>query len=257
MTPTEPLILEAQARTVIGKKVRALRRQGATPIHVYGPGGEPATLQVDTAILKQAVNTAGRTHLITVKFNGTSALSFVRDVAVSPVTGELQHVDFLRVDPNRPIDVTVPVIVVGDSPATRGGQGNVSQMLRTVRVRALPTSLPDKLEANISGLLEIGASIRVRDLKLPDGVESVDVAEGVVVRITKARVEEVAVAPDAAAAAAEPAEGEAAAGAAPAAGTRGGAAAPAAGRAPAAQGGKGGAPAAPAAGAKPPAGGKK
>ena len=246
MTPTDPLILEAQPRTVTGKKVRALRRQGTTPIHVYGPGGEPATLQVDTEILKEAVNAAGRTHIVTVKFNGTSAMSFVRDVTLSPVTGELQHVDFLRVDPSRTIDVTVPVSVVGDSPATRGGQGNVSQMLRTVRVRALPAGLPDKLEANISGLMEIGASIRVRDLKLPAGVEAIDAPEGVIVRITKTRVEEVAATPDAAAAAAAPAEGEeGAAAAAPAAGAK----APA--------GGKGGAAAAPAAGAKPPAGGKK
>jgi large subunit ribosomal protein L25 len=234
MTTQQQLVLEAQTRAMTGKKVRALRRTGVTPIHVYGPGGQPLTLQASTDAVRSAVNAAGTTQPVTIQFDGSATLSFVRDVATNAVTGELQHVDFLRIDPNRAIDVTVPIIVIGDSPATRGGQGNVAQVKRTLRVRALPAKLPSKLEANISTLTEIGAAIRVRELKLPEGVEPLDAANDVVVRITKMRAEEQVVTPEAAAAAAA----AAVPGAAPAAGAPAGAPAAgapgAAGRAPAA-----------------------
>jgi large subunit ribosomal protein L25 len=219
MTTQQQLVIEAQNRSVTGKKVRALRRTGVMPIHVYGPGGQPLTLQAATDSVRSAVNSAGTTRPVTVQFDGSSTLSFVRDVATNAVTGELQHVDFLRIDPNRAVDVTVPIIVIGDSPATRGGQGNVAQVKRTLHVRALPAKLPSKLEANISSLTEVGAAIRVRELKLPEGVESLDGANDVVVRITKMRAEEeapTAEAAEAAAAAAVP-------GAVPAAGAQAGA----------------------------------
>ncbi len=185
--------LESQPRTVLGKKVKRLRREGTTPIHLYGPGGPPLALQADSAHLRSVVQEAGRTTPVSVVVDGDSeaSLSFVRDVAVHPTTGEIEHVDFLRVDPTHLIELPINVTVVGDSPATVGGLAVVTQVLRTLYVMATPFNAPDGVEADVSGLMHIGAVLRVSDLSLPEGVESSGHPDDVIARVQKQREAEV------------------------------------------------------------------
>ena len=185
--------LESQPRTVLGKKVKRLRREGTTPIHLYGPGGPPLALQADSTHLRSVIQRVGRTSPVAVIVDGDSeqTLSFVRDVAVHPTTGEIEHVDFLRVDESRPIEVPINVTIIGDSPATVGGQAVVTQVLRTLHVLATPFNAPDGVEADVSGLEYIGAVLRVSDLNLPDGVEVAGHPDDVIARIQKQREAEV------------------------------------------------------------------
>lgn len=184
----EPISLPVEKREVTGKKVRALRRSGITPIHLYGGGGPSLTLQAETQALRTAVNTAGRGQPISVQLDeGETALTFVREIAKHPVTSELQHVDFIRVDENELVQAEVPITIVGEAPATRGGGGQFLRGIRTVTLSVLPLEVPADIEVSIEGLVNIGDNIRVVDLVLPDGVEASSSPDQVIARIAMTR----------------------------------------------------------------------
>ncbi len=185
----ETVTLTASPREVTGKKVKNLRREGITPIHLYGGKLKPLALQAATQDVRAAVNTAGRSQPITVEVEGAeTALTFVREIARHPVSGELQHVDFLRVDVNTPVEAVVDLVITGEAPATRGGAAQFLRGVRTIPVRALPLSVPTEIVVDISGLEEIGDNIRVEDLPLPEDVEVIGAPDAVVARIAANRV---------------------------------------------------------------------
>jgi large subunit ribosomal protein L25 len=185
--------IQTKPRTIMGKKVKALRRSGETPLHLYGPGGPPLSLQANSAEVRNVIVTAGRTSPVNVEIDGESkpTFTFIRDVAVHPVTGEIQHVDFFRVDADTEIEVPVDVVLVGDAPAIVGGQAVVTQVSRSILVLAPPMGVPQIIEADISGLEEIGDVLRVSDLDLPDGVAPAGHPEDVIARAQKMREAEV------------------------------------------------------------------
>ncbi len=185
--------LGLQPRTVLGKKVRALRRNGITPVHLYGPGVDSLALQADSTELRNVLVRAGRTTPVSITLDGDSdtALTLIREVAVHPASGEIQHVDFLRVDPDRLVETNLRVTLVGESPALVGGQAEVTQVIRLMPVRALPLNTPDHLEADISGLEHIGAVLRISDLEMPEGVEPTGSPDGVIARVRRVREREV------------------------------------------------------------------
>lgn len=190
----EPISLETKPRTVLGKKVKNLRKSGITPVHLYGLGGPSLSLQSDSMTLRNVLARTGRTSPVSVAVDGDSEgqLALVRDVAAHPVSGEIQHVDFLRVQEDRPIEAPVQIVLVGEAPATRGGGAVITQILRTLMVRALPLEIPDRLEADISVLRRIGSVLRVRDLRLPSGVAPAGHPEDVIARAQKQREVEAA-----------------------------------------------------------------
>ena len=140
---TEVATLPVQPRTVLGKKVSQLRRAGLTPVHMYGSGGEPQALQVDTQVLRRVLTHAGHNRPIEVVTEGSSArsLTFVREIQFHPLTLEVLHVDLFRVDADITTTVDVPLELEGDSPAVRLG-GSLIQNLHTVQVEARPLDVP-------------------------------------------------------------------------------------------------------------------
>ena len=115
----DEIVIEAQPRTTLGKKVRALRRTGATPIHVYGRDMEPASLQADAHAVVQALNEVGFTTPLTVKVNGDAHFVIVREVQRHPVSDLLLHVDFMAVSRTERREASVPLHFEGDPPAAR------------------------------------------------------------------------------------------------------------------------------------------
>ena len=207
----ERVTLKVSPRTVVGKRVRSLRREGVTPIHVYGPGGDPLALQTPSDRLHAALSAAGRTTPVTIEVEGAGReeVTLVRDVARHPVTGSVQHVDFMRVDPDRPVEVSVPVVLRGEAPGIRGGAGFVTQGLYQVSVMARPFEMPSEIVTDVSALAGLDSVIRVGDLPFPAGTQPVTHATTMVAWIQVPRVavaEEVEIAPEEEAAAGEEAE---------------------------------------------------
>ena len=171
----DQLEITANNRTAFGKKNRALRLEGIIPIHVYGLGQPSLSLQAEIKPLTNTLITAGRTTPVTIKTDESSTVVLIRDVDRHAVSGNIQHVDFLRVDAEKPVDAPVPLVLFNQesAPGTAGGAGVVTQGIYEVTVRAKPFDVPAEIQVDCIVLESIELSITTKDLKLPPGVELV------------------------------------------------------------------------------------
>jgi len=199
----ERIKLEVQPREHTGTSAaRRLRREGLIPGVLYGTGKEPHAISVPERDLRKALTGGAGLHTIldVVLDGGSPTPSILKDYQQDPLRGKLVHIDLLEVRLDRAITATVTVQLVGaeDSPGVREG-GALSQIGRDATVEALPMEVPEHIELDVSGM-EMGDTLRVSDLKVPDGVTLIDDPETVIATLTiPTRVEE----PEAA-----PAEGE-------------------------------------------------
>jgi len=184
------LILMAEPRTVLGKQVKALRREGLVPGVVYGPAVTGATVQVSVnrRELERFYQAHGHSTLFTLTCDGGTHQVFIKEVQVEPVRRAPLHVDFFA--PNLDRDLTVRVPIVLHHLATTA-EGILTQLLDEVEVRARPATLPHQIDADISGLLQIHDSLRAGDLQLPDGVTLITDPESVIATLAAETVEEV------------------------------------------------------------------
>ena len=180
---TESLSLQAEPRSVTGKKVKGLRRLGLTPIHVYGRGIEPTALQADAVTLRKIVAQAGSNIPVTVEEEGSSRFAFIREVQRHPLTEDILHVDFLQVPLTETIRSEVPVYLVGEAPAVRLMDGALNQVLQSLQVESFPLDVPQFVEVDISSLEDFERSIHVSDLSLGDKVTVLNDPEELVARV--------------------------------------------------------------------------
>lgn len=207
----EKIELKATTRDTLGKKVRFLRREGVTPVNVYGHNVKSTALQIETALLKRTIATAGTSSLITLKIDGEKSprMVLIRGYQRHPLRGDLLHTDFYQVKMAEKIKVEIPLSLVGASPAVTDLDGIMLQDLSSVEVECLPADIPHEIEVDLSGLEKIDQALHVTDLTVGKGVVILTDPEKVVVIITSRRVEAAEAVPEAGAAA--EAAGEAAA----------------------------------------------
>lgn len=200
--------VEARPRAVLGKGVRRLRRQGLTPVNVYGHGIPSAAMQVETRSLLRALARAGKSTLLTLAVEGQEPRTvLVRDIQLDPRTHSLFHVDFYQVKLTEKIKVEVPLHFLGEAPAASRG-GALVHLLTAVELECLPQDMPQVIEVDLSGLEEFGQAIHVRELPLPPKVAILTDLEEMVAKVEPPRVLEVAVEEAAAAAEKPPTEGK-------------------------------------------------
>jgi large subunit ribosomal protein L25 len=183
--------LDLENRTLTGKKVNRLRREGLLPATVYGKGVGPFTVQLDARTFSDAYRRAGRTGLIDLAVPGQAGVSaFVHTLQRHPVTRAIQHVDFLAVDLRVEVTVDVPVHIIGEPEIVRRGDAVLNQVLTALAVHALPADIPSFVEVDISGLDSLEKSIHVADIALPTQGAIVTPPDELVVSLMPARVEE-------------------------------------------------------------------
>ncbi len=185
--------LQVAKRDTLGKKVRFLRRQGITPVHVFGHGIESATLQADTAKLKRGLARAGRTGLISLTMAGEKSPRrvIVRETQVEPRTGELLHVDFYQVRMDEKLNVEVPLVLIGEAPALKSKENTLAQTLNTLSIESFPDKIPARIQLDISSLLEADQTLRVKDLVLGEDITILNDPEVVLARISTRKAEKV------------------------------------------------------------------
>jgi large subunit ribosomal protein L25 len=170
----EQIELNVTKRDARGKSgARQLRREGLVPAVIYGKGYEAQPVAVEARALQplfaQGISSTALLRLhIDGKATRSSPLVMIKEVQRSPLTGQLLNVDFHKISLKEKVTAQVPIVLTGESPAVRQG-GILEQTLREVQVECLPTEIPDHLEVDISHL-EIGHSIHVSDLEVPDHV---------------------------------------------------------------------------------------
>jgi large subunit ribosomal protein L25 len=122
--------------------------------------------------------------------DGDKHYTLVRDKQRNPVRRSIIHVDFQAVSLEETVRADVNIILIGEAPAIETYLGILVPSLEQLSIESLPTNLPDRIDVDISGLVEIGDSILVRDIVIPEGVEVLNDLEDVVVVIIAPAVEE-------------------------------------------------------------------
>lgn len=176
--------LDAQTRTVTGKKVGQLRRNNITPAVIYGAKITPIHVQMDTKTLTNTLLKAGGTHIITMNIEGRLQQVITRVVQRDVIRGHILHVDFLAVDATTTINAEVPVHFVGESPAVQMSLGILLQGMSTIQIEALPANLVERIDVDLSGLKAVGDSIHIRDIRVPEGITLTGDPDAMVVRVT-------------------------------------------------------------------------
>lgn len=184
----EEMNLQASRRELLGKRVRALRRKGLLPAHLYGPHTASIPLQLDAHTFQRVWARAGSLSLISLQVDGEQRTVLIRDVQREPTTGNLLHADLYAVAMTERLRASVPVVLHGEAPAARQG-GVLLRALDTIEVESLPRDLPHQLDVDVSGLAELEAGIHVRDLTPPPGVTMLTPGEELVVKVATPRVE--------------------------------------------------------------------
>ncbi len=191
----ETITLKAQTRATVRRGVGALRRAGLVPGIVYGRRVDPLCIQVEARELLSVLRTAGRNRLITLNVDGAdNKMVLTREVQRDPIRGAIKHVDFYQVSMTDKINADVAIEYVGESPDMKSGLGVLLQEMNTVAIRCLPADLIERITVDVSNL-KVDDSIYVRDLPIPKGIEVMDDADAVVIRLTRfveEKVEEVA-----------------------------------------------------------------
>ncbi len=177
-------------------KVNSLRRQGKLPLALYGKDIEPLLLSGDMQTISKILKKAGESSLINIKIDGKDErIVLFREPQYNPVNGEVFHIDLYQVNLKEKIRAEVPLSFIGEAPAVGAVDGVVVTNRDKIEVECLPSDLPHAIEVDLSILANIDDEIKIKDLKLPAGVEVLDEAEDSIVIVTQKREEEVIEAP--------------------------------------------------------------
>ncbi|CAM3952658.1 50S ribosomal protein L25/general stress protein Ctc [Mucilaginibacter galii] len=177
------IAISGSPRENVGKRdAKELRYQGQVPAVLYG-GATQTHFSVSAADLKPVVYTPV-VQFIDLDVAGVASQAIIKDMQFHPLTDEILHVDFLLLDESKPVTIEIPILLTGTSPGVKMG-GKLTQKLRKLRIKALPKDHLDTIEVSIEGL-EVGSSVRVRDIKLPN-LTITNTPEDTILSITTSR----------------------------------------------------------------------
>lgn len=179
------ILVQAQPRSVQGKKVRHLRRRGVTPVNLSGLRQPSVALQVDAKEMSTLINKHGKNTLVNVVVDGGSpVLALLSNYTVHPIKNTLIHIDFQRIAAGDKLTVAIDLNYVGEAPVDKRNDLLVLRMLNTVQIECLPANLPSSIDVDLSGLAEADDAIRVRDLQVGPGVTILDDPDEVLARVS-------------------------------------------------------------------------
>lgn len=168
--------LKADKRDAAGKGVaRKLRAAGRLPAVVYGQGEEALSITLDAAETLHLFHNISVENTIvdlTVEGEGESFQTLVREIQMHPHRPDLVHVDFYRLQKGVKVDVEIPVNLVGTPEGVKSGGGILQQVIYELPVSVIPSMIPDSFDIDVSAL-EVGDSLHVSELTLPEGVEEI------------------------------------------------------------------------------------
>jgi large subunit ribosomal protein L25 len=177
------ITISGSLRENVGKRdAKELRYEGKVPAVLYG--GETQThFAVSVADLKPVVYTPV-VHFIDLDIAGKTTQAIIKDIQFHPLTEMIIHVDFLQLDPKKPVTIEIPVRLTGTSPGVKVG-GKLVQKLRKLRIKALPKDHIDNIDVSIE-TLEVGKSVRVSDLTVKN-MTITNAMEDTIVSVTTSR----------------------------------------------------------------------
>ncbi|MBI5401428.1 50S ribosomal protein L25 [Candidatus Wolfebacteria bacterium] len=182
--------IQVQKREIFGKKVKSLRNEGLIPAELYGHKLENVHLSVAEKDLSKTYKEAGESTVINLIFDSKKIPSLIYYIDVNPISGKFSHVDFYAVKMDEKIRTEVPLNFIGESPAVKGG-GILVKSMHEIEIEALPADLPNHIDVDLSGLVEIHNTIHVGDLKIGNKIKILVEPETAVATVIEPVKEEV------------------------------------------------------------------
>ncbi len=206
------IVVEVEQRAVSGKnQCRRLRTAGQVPAVLYGLGQAAVSLAVSPRRIEEVLKLeSGRNTIFTLSLGGDESQQravMIREIQRDPLTERMLHLDFIRVDLKKKIEVNVPVRLIGTPEGVKNEGGVVDFIHRTIEVQCLPGNIPEHLDVDISAL-HINQHVAVEDIVTTDDVEILESPETIIAVVSPPRAEEVTEAEAEAAEEAAAAEGE-------------------------------------------------
>ena len=166
----EEVLINAEKRNVVGKQVKALRRQGILPGVIYGRHIEAFPIQMDAHNAALILDKLTASSLITIDVDGEKFSVLMRDRQRDVIFGDLLHVDFLVVSLTEKLRATIELKLVGEAPVADNPEVVVTQVLNDIEIEAFPQDLPEVIEVDISTLETVDDEITVADLDLGENI---------------------------------------------------------------------------------------
>jgi len=182
--------LNAERRSVLGRKVKQLRDSGYIPAVLYGKDQESISLQILAKDFEKVLKAAGESTLIYVNANGQSYPTIIHDVMREPVRDEILHADFYKVRLDEKIKTSVPVVFEGEAPAVKELLGIFVRNVNELEVEAFPQDLPHEIKIDISVLKNFGDQVLLKDINLGDKVQVIGEADEIIATIQEPKSEE-------------------------------------------------------------------
>ena len=186
----EKVVINATRREVVGKQVKALRREGKLPAVIYGRHTEPVNINLDAHSASLALGRLTSSSLVTINVDGKEYPALVREKQRDYIKNRLLHVDFLAVSLDEKIRTYVSVQFEGVSVAVKDYNAVLVKNLEQLEVECLPSDLPERIVVDISVLTRPGEGIRVRDVHVSDKLRILNDPDTMVAVATFAKVEE-------------------------------------------------------------------
>jgi len=188
------ITINAELRKEISKQARkGLRAQGKIPAVVYGITAESVPIAVNLADIKGILKSENKENSILRITQGEKSKfdAMIKDIQYDYLSDHIIHVDFIRIDLNKPVEVEVPVVIEGEAVGVKTEDGLLEFITREVMVRSLPTSIPKEIRVDISAL-HIGQSIKVENLAATESYQLISPANTVICAVAAKAKEEVA-----------------------------------------------------------------
>lgn len=171
-------------------KPNKTRQDGSIPAVVYGKHFENKSIAIDKKEFDKTFKEAGTSNLIDMTVGEEKFKTLVHDIQIHPITGDIIHIDFLKINMKEKIHAEIPLSFIGESAAVINMEGSLINPIDSIEVECLPADLPSEIEVDLSALDDFEKTIKVADLKIPAGVEVLSDPEELIASVQAPRSDE-------------------------------------------------------------------
>ncbi|MEK7658988.1 MAG: 50S ribosomal protein L25 [Patescibacteria group bacterium] len=181
------IILNAKIRNDFGKKTNSMRDLGKIPAVVYGHGVKNVSLEIDYKDFQRVFKETGESSLVELLIEGEKQKRpvLIHEIQKDPVSDKFLHIDFFQASLKEEVEVTVPLVFEGASPAIKDLGGTLIKNITEIEVKALPQNLPHEIKVSIDGLNNFGDHILVKDLILPKDIKVLKKPDEIIVSVAQ------------------------------------------------------------------------
>lgn len=166
------LTLQAVKRTITGKKVAELRKQGLVPAVLYGPGIQNISVSVPYPLFEKIYREAGESSLLDLVIEDSQPVKvLIQSIDADPLSSRIVHADFFQVNMKEKLTIRIPIKFIGEPKAVKELGGILVKAVDEIEVRCLPDKLVSDIEVDVSSLATFEDAITMKDVVLPEGME--------------------------------------------------------------------------------------